>query len=185
VAHRVCPWWLGYLLASPLRRLMYDPAKILATHVRPGMTVLEPGPGMGFFTLELARLVGPSGRVLAVELQPKMLEGLKRRAAKANLLGRVDARLGAKDSMGLTDVSGTVDFALVFAVVHEMPDAGHFFSEVSVALKQGAYLLLSEPAGHVKAAQFNAELEAASQVGLKLMDRPLIPRSHAALLQKL
>src|ERR1700756_208254 len=125
--HGVCPWWIGWFLASPFRRLVQDPALIVTPYVRAGMTVLEPGPGMGFFTLELARLVGPSGRVLAVELQPKMLEGLKRRAAKANLSGRVDAPLGAKDSIGLTDVSGTVDFALVFAVVHEMPDAGHFF----------------------------------------------------------
>jgi hypothetical protein len=62
--HGVCPWWVGYLLASPLRRLQYDPAALLAPYVRTGMTVLEPGPGMGFFTLELARRVGPSGRVV-------------------------------------------------------------------------------------------------------------------------
>ena len=73
MAHRVCPWWLGYLLASPLRRLMQDPVKVVAPYVREGMTVLEPGPGMGFFTLELARLVGPSGRVVAVDIQPRML----------------------------------------------------------------------------------------------------------------
>ena len=73
MAHRVCPWWLGYLLASPLRRLMYDPARILTPHVREGMTVLEPGPAMGFFTLELARRVGPAGRVVAVDIQEKML----------------------------------------------------------------------------------------------------------------
>ncbi len=52
---KVCPWWAGYFLASPLRQLFQDPAKILAPYVREGMTVLEPGPGMGFFTLELAR----------------------------------------------------------------------------------------------------------------------------------
>jgi len=83
MALRVCPWWIGYLLASPLRRrLGQDPVKILSPYVREGMTVLEPGPGMGFFTIPLARLVGPSGRVIAVDLQPKMIESLKRRAAK-------------------------------------------------------------------------------------------------------
>ena len=45
-AHRVCPWWMGYLLASPVRQLVHRPAEILAAHVGPGMTVLEPGPGM-------------------------------------------------------------------------------------------------------------------------------------------
>ena len=49
---------------------------ILSPLVSEGMTVLEPGPGMGFFTLELARLVGPHGRVVSVEMQAKMLEAL-------------------------------------------------------------------------------------------------------------
>ncbi|MFY9643515.1 MAG: hypothetical protein WCD20_15720 [Rhodomicrobium sp.] len=66
--HRVCPWWMGYLLASPIRKWWQDPARILSPYVRAGMTVLEPGPGMGFFTLEIARLVGPSGRLVAVDV---------------------------------------------------------------------------------------------------------------------
>ena len=91
MAHRVCPWWLGYLLASPLRRIVNNPRTLLAPYVSLGMTVLEPDPGMGFYTLELASLVGPSGKVGAVDVQPKMIQGLKRRAAKAGLLTRVDA----------------------------------------------------------------------------------------------
>jgi len=184
MAKRVCPWWLGYLLASPLRRLMCNPAKILAPYVRQGMTVLEPGPGMGFFTLELARLVGPSGRVVAVELQSRMIEGLKRRAARTGLLERVEARLAARDSLGVTDLAGTVDFALAFAVVHELPAPGQFFIEVAQALKLGACLLLAEPTGHVNAVEFEAELQAAAQAGLKVADRPSLRRSRAALLKK-
>jgi hypothetical protein len=45
--HRVCPWWVGYILASPVRKLWQNPVRILKPFVRPGMTVLEPGPGMG------------------------------------------------------------------------------------------------------------------------------------------
>ena len=82
MGHRVCPWWLGYFLASPLRRLLQDPVAITKPYVREGMTVLEPGPGMGFFTLEMARQVGASGRVVAVDVQPRMIAGLKRRLAK-------------------------------------------------------------------------------------------------------
>jgi hypothetical protein len=66
--HSVCPWWVGYLLASPLRKLWQEPARILTPFVRPGMTALGPGPGMGFFTLELARLAGPAGRVVAIDV---------------------------------------------------------------------------------------------------------------------
>src|SRR5664280_1593675 len=133
MTHRVCPWWLGYWLTCPLRRYGQDPHKILEPYVSEGITVLEPGPGMGFFTLALARLVGPSGRVVAVDVQPKMIERLKRRAAKAGLLDRVDARVAPAESMGITDLQGSADFTLAFAVVHEFPDAGRFFAEVAAA----------------------------------------------------
>ncbi len=114
MAHRVCPWWLGYLLASPLRRLLQDPGKILDPYVSEGMTVLELGPGMGFFTLELARRVGPQGRVIAVDVQPKMIEGLVRRAGKAGSDGWIETRLAKEDQLGINDLKAVVDFALAF-----------------------------------------------------------------------
>lgn len=184
MAHRICPWWLGYLLASPLRRLMQDPAKVLASYAQEGMTVLEPGPGMGFFTLELGRLVGASGRVVAVDIQPRMLTTLKRRAARAGLLDRVEARMAAPDTLGITDLAGSVDFTLAFALVHELPAIEPFFAEVAAASKQGAGLLFVEPAGHVKTAASEAELDAAIHAGFKLADRPAIRRSHAASLTR-
>ena len=116
--HNVCPWWIGYLLASPVRRIFNNPDKVLAGHVRPGMIVLEPGPGMGFFTLELARLVGNAGRVIAVDIEPRMLDGLRRRAARAGFLDRVEIRQALPDSLGLADLTAVVDFTLAFAAVH-------------------------------------------------------------------
>lgn len=183
-AKRVCPWWLGYLLASPLRRLMEDPRKLLAAYVRDGITVLEPGPGMGFYTLELARLVGRSGRIIAVDIQPKMLSGLKRRASKAGLLDRIDMRLATSESMPLSDLAGAVDFTLVVATVHEVPDARSFFEQIAAASRIGAQVLLVEPAGHVKPDEFEAELQDAAAAGLSLVDRPSVRRGHAALLKK-
>jgi len=182
--HRVCPWWLGYLLASPVRRIFYQPARILAPHVRQGMTVLEPGPGMGFFTLELARLVGGSGRVIAVDIQSRMLDGLRRRAAKAGVLDRLETRLAAPDSLGLADLAGVVDFTLAFAVVHELPAAAGFFREVARASKPGARLLLAEPMGHVTVALFDAELQAAREAGFTRLEPPALRRSRTALLER-
>jgi predicted O-methyltransferase YrrM len=184
MGHRICPWWLGYVLASPLRRLLLDPVAIIKPHVREGMTVLEPGPGMGFFTLEMARQVGANGRVVAVDVQPRMIAGLKRRLAKAGLLERTEARLAPSDSLGLQDLGGKVDFALAMAVVHEMPSSSRFFAEVVEAMKPGALLLLAEPSGHVKQAAFEAELRDATAAGLEVAGRPAIPRSLAALLKK-
>jgi ubiquinone/menaquinone biosynthesis C-methylase UbiE len=182
--HRVCPWWLGYLLASPVRRLVQNPARILAPYVHEGMTVIEPGPGMGFFTLELARLAGPSGRVVALDIQPKMLAALERRLRKRGLLDRVDVRLVQPGSMSLSDLQGAADFLLAFFMVHELPDAARFFSEAAAALKPRACLLLVEPGGDVKPDTFEAELNAAEQAGLVLANRPSLGRTHAALLRK-
>ncbi|HSB18353.1 MAG TPA: methyltransferase domain-containing protein [Bryobacteraceae bacterium] len=184
MAVHVCPWWIGYLLACPLRRYSQDPEKILGPYVREGMTVLEPGPGMGFFTLEAARRVGGSGRVIAVEIQPKMLHRLKRRAEKAGLRERLDARLAMPESMNLTGLDGQVDFAFAFAVVHEMPGTDSFFLQTARCLKPDGSLLLAEPRGHVKAEGFEKELAAAARAGFSLVERPVIPRSHAALLKK-
>ena len=185
MAHRICPWWLGYILASPIRRWFQDPAATIQPYVRPGMTVLEPGPGMGFFTRELARQVGPRGRVIAVDVQPRMIAGLKRRLAKAGLSDRVDARIASSDSLGVFDLRGQVDFTLAMAVVHETPGPDWFFGQVAEATTPGGTLLLAEPAGHVKEESFGAELEAAAASGFQILERPAMRRLHTALLKKI
>lgn len=185
MAHRVCPWWIGYLLASPVRRWMSgDPESLLAPYLRPGMTVLEPGPGMGYFTLPMARMVGPSGRIVAVDIQAKMLAGLDRRPRKAGLQKQVESRLAQPGSLGLDDLLGSIDFALAFAVVHEVPSTAGFFAETAAALRSGGLLLFAEPAGHVNAEAFEGELKAAQVAGFAEVSRPAIRRSHAALLKK-
>jgi ubiquinone/menaquinone biosynthesis C-methylase UbiE len=184
MAHGVCPWWVGYLLASRVRRWLQDPGAIVGPFVSDGMLVLEPGPGMGFFTLELARRVGPKGRVTAVEVQPTMLAGLKKRAAKAGLTDRIDARLCNKDGLGIDDLAGHVDFALAFAMVHEVPNPDGLFADLHRALKPGGKLLVAEPAGRVRADAFEASLERARGAGFLIEKRPPIRRFHAAVLQR-
>jgi SAM-dependent methyltransferase len=183
MAPRVCPWWLGWLLVSPLRRIVHDPAALLAPFVREGMTVLEPGPGMGFFTLEAARRVGPRGRVVAIDLQPRMLAGLRRRAARAGLAERVEARESNGDVLGIADLAGKVDLVLALWMVHEVPDAGRFFGEVRAALAPGGRVLVVEPRGHVTEAAFGESLAAAARAGLRGAPGPRVWRSVSALLQ--
>ena len=184
MSKRVCPWWLGYFLASRLRRWLENPQEVLEPYVRESMVVLEPGPGMGFFTGELAQQVGPTGRVIAVDVQSKMLQGLRRRLRKAGLAQRVDVRLATSESLGLTDVAAQVDFVLAYAVVHEMPSSSSFFEQASAACKAGARLLLVEPKGHVSREEFEGELRDAAGAGFRLVDRPKTGRGHTALLEK-
>jgi SAM-dependent methyltransferase len=182
MAGHVCPWWLGPLLAAPLRRVLHDPARIVAPLVAEGMTVLEPGPGMGFFTLELARRVGPSGRVVAVDVQERMLAGLRRRAARAGLADRIDARLVPEDSLGVDDLAGKVDLVFAFYVVHELPEPARFFAQIRPLLAPKGTLLVVEPTGHVKVEAFQAELDAAAAAGLSALPGPGIRRSRTAVM---
>jgi ubiquinone/menaquinone biosynthesis C-methylase UbiE len=184
MAHDVCPWWLGYFLASPIRKLRHDPARILEPYVREGMTVLEPGPGMGFFTLEIARRIGAAGRVIAVDVQQKMLDSLRRRAERKGVSDRIELRLATSDALGISDLIKKVDFVLAFAVVHEMPDAEKFFADSFASLKPGGKLLFSEPSDHITAQEFDRSLSLAKRVGFYLNGSPTIRSSISAELVK-
>jgi ubiquinone/menaquinone biosynthesis C-methylase UbiE len=165
MAHKVCPFWVGYLLINPLRKLFENPNKILGPYVQEGMIVFEPGCGMGFFTLPLARMVGPTGRIVATDIQPKMVSTLRRRAQKAGLSGRIELRLIQENGLGITDLSGKVDFAVALHMVHEVPDQASFFTEIRQSLKQDGKLLFVEPKGHVSQDQFEASVTIAEKAG--------------------
>ena len=184
MAHDVCPWWLGYLLASPIRKLFQNPRSILEPFVHEGMTVFEPGPGMGFFTLEMARMVGKSGRVVAVDIQAKMIESLARKAQRRGLSSCLDLRLASNSGMGINDLSGKTDFVLAFAMVHELPDAHHFFKESFAALKPGGRLLFSEPSDHIDKSEFAKSLDYAKKAGFSVESMPNIRSNQTALLRK-
>ena len=181
---RVCPVWVGYLLASPVRKLWQDPAKILRPYVREGMTVLDMGSAMGFFSIPLAQMVGAKGRVVCVDMQPKMLATLEKRARKAGVGERIAARLCSADSLGISDLNGNVDFALAFAVVHEVPDQERLFAELAAVLKPPGTLLVAEPRGHVPEADFQQTLAEAARHGLAVAETPRIAQSRSVLLKK-
>jgi 2-polyprenyl-3-methyl-5-hydroxy-6-metoxy-1,4-benzoquinol methylase len=184
MTERVCPPWIGYLLACPVRELFQNPGTILKPYVRTGMTALDVGCAMGFFSLPLARLVGPTGKVVCVDLQEKMIRRLERRARKAGLADRIQTRVCSTDGLGLDDLVEKVDFALVFAVVHEVPNVSELFSQLHKALKPTGMLLLAEPTGHVSPKDFDTSTSIATQAGFALTDRPRIRRSLTVLLSR-
>jgi len=184
MAEHVCPWWIGYILLSPLRRLSQNPRKILAPYIESGAIVLDVGCAMGFFSLDMAEMAGPEGRVVCVDLQPKMIKALVRRATKAGVIERIDHRVCDKNGLGLEDLRGKVDFALAYAVVHEVPDAEAFFQQINTALRPGGTCLVAEPKGHVSEKKFEETLATAEKAGFELNERLKIGRSHAALLKR-
>ena len=165
----VCPWWLGYLLMCPLRRWWDNPEKMLEPYVREGMTVLDIGSGMGFFSIPAARMVGESGKVIAVDVQEKMLQGLVKRAARAGLAGRVQTLLCGPQGLGVDE---QVDVCLAFNVVHEVPDARSLLQEIRSLLRPSGKLLLAEPSHHVSKADFRATLDLAVAAGFRVVGDP-------------
>lgn len=180
----LCPPWVGYLLVCPLRRLFESPERILGPHVRPGMTVLEPGCAMGYFTLPLARIVGPEGRVLCTEIQPRMLERLEKRARAAGLEDRIEASLTSATDLGLERWTTQVDFVAALHVIHEMADPRRSLDQLYAMLRPGGRMLVLEPRGHVSDDRFALSLEQARGVGFVELAPPQVPRNHVALLEK-
>jgi SAM-dependent methyltransferase len=116
-----------------------------------------------------------------VDVQEKMLTALRKRAGRAALLNRIETRLCGEDAFGLSDLEAKLDFALAFAVVHEVSGPERFFAEIQAALKPGAKLLVAEPKGHVTEDAFARTVSIAQQAGLVLLERPRISSSRAAL----
>ncbi len=180
MSNHICPWWLAYTFDNPMRKLFHRPEKMLGAYVGEGMTVLDIGCGMGYFSIGMARMVGPGGRVISVDIQDKMLAMLKKRAAKEKVSTVIETRLSGPNAIGVEE---KVDFALAFWMVHEVPEKKWFFSELRSALKSGSLLLIAEPVFHVSVRDFRAELDVAESEGFCLEKSPHITFSRAALLR--
>jgi len=183
----VCPWWLAWGLANPIRRWFNNPDQVLGDFVQPGDRILEMGPGPGFYTVPLARQVRASGKVVCVDVQQRMLDGLVRRLAKRELGDRVETHCCARDNGWLDHVKGSMDKAVLIYVLHEVPSPRQTLAEAFAALRPGGKLLLVEPKGHCSPELFAAELWAARQVGFQSARDPAwksLARFHAALLQR-
>ena len=178
----VFPAWKKYFLLNPLRKLSQNPDKILAPYIKQGMTALDFGCGAGYFSLPMAKMAGPSGSVICVDVQDAMLESVKSRAGKAGLAGRIALRKFEQINCGLDGLNGKVDFALAFAVVHEVPDAAVFFKALRGAMAPGGKLLVAEPLRRVSQDEFNASMATAQAAGFTLAETPQIAKTRAALL---
>ena len=184
MTEHLCPYWAGYFLANRLRKLLQNPYKILAPYIKPGVTVLDVGSAMGFFSLPLAEMVGPGGKVVCIDVQPKMLQVLRRRAAEAGLAERIETHVSSEDSIGLQNRDASFDFALAFTMMHEVGNQGNFLREIQQLLKPGAVLLLTEPIKHVSRAEFDRTVSLARQQGFVVTDHPLVRLSHTVVLTK-
>jgi ubiquinone/menaquinone biosynthesis C-methylase UbiE len=141
MSYHAAPWLLRQSREGEERAS----ALLKALAVEPGQTVCDLGCGNGFHTLELARLVGPSGRVLGVDIQPQMLRLLEARAREAEL-EHIETILGALDNPKLP--KDCIDLVLLVDVYHELTQPEPILEVIRAGLK---------PTGRVALVEFRAE----------------------------
>lgn len=180
--NRVCPVERANSLDSRMRRWLQNPTTILAPYVKSGMTVLDVGCGPGFFSVELAKMVGESGKVIAADLQEGMLGKLSKRLAGTGLAGRV--RLVKCDADSI-HVSEGVDFILTFYMVHEVPDKDLFFRQLGSILREDGQFLIVEPKlFHVSKRGFESTLKVAESNGFERYPGPRLFASWTPILKR-
>lgn len=177
-SNRVCPVERAGGLDNRLRALFQNPRRILRPFVGEGMTVIDAGCGPGFFSVEMARLVGESGRVYACDLQEGMLRLVRSKIEGSGLASRTVLHRCLPDRIGL---SVKADFALAFYMLHELPDQGSFFAEMLSLLQPAGRLLVVEPPFHVSKASFASSIGLALDAGFRLLERPRVAFSRTAL----
>ncbi len=176
----VCPWWCCFTFDNPIRKIFHNPTQLLSPYVQDGFTVIDIGPGMGYFTIPLCRLVGKSGKVIAVDIQEQMLNRVKKRAEKAGVFSQLRTVLSTSENLVIDEKA---DFVLTFWMVHEVPDQGKFLWDIKNLMKaQGQYLLV-EPKMHVTERAFEKTIDEAIKAGLRKKERPQIALSRAMLFE--
>lgn len=178
--NRVCPVERSGHLDNRWRRWFQHPRKILKAFIREGMTVLDVGCGPGFFTIEMARMVGESGRVIAADLQEGMLRKLENKIKATELKNRIILHQCADNRIGLEE---KIDFALAFYMVHEIRNQDAFFRELAAILKSEGRLFIAEPPLHVSKKSFERMIERACEAGFAIADRPGILFSKTVVLR--
>ena len=163
------------------RRWLQNPRKILSPYIEEGMTVLDLGCGPGFFSVDIAQMVGKSGRVIASDLQEAMLQKLRDKIQGTELEERITLHRCQKNRIG---VSANVDFVLAFYMVHEVPNQEDFFDEIGSILKPNGQVLIVEPAFHVLKTAFEETIKTARSAGFKPAKRPKILLSKTVILKR-
>ncbi len=176
---RICRVGHAGALDSGLRRLLQNPKRILKPYLGGGMAALDLGCGPGYFTFEIARLVGPGGKVTAADLQDGMLEIMKNKIHSAGF-SNIKLHKCGEDKTGLSE---KFDFILVFYMLHEVPDQPAFLQEIKSLLKEGGHALVAEPDFRVSKEGFQKSVSLMEKAGLRIVKRPSIFLSRAVVVK--
>jgi ubiquinone/menaquinone biosynthesis C-methylase UbiE len=169
-------------LESWLRLFLQKPRKILKKYIRSGMTVLDLGCGTGYFTLEIAKLLNNSGKVIASDVQIGMLELLKQKLQNNLLKRQIEIHRGEENSLYLTE---KVDFILAFYSFHEMKYIDNIISDLTRIVKPETMVFISEQKFHVSKNTFNRIIKKMENNGFEICERPVVFLSRTVVMKKI
>jgi ubiquinone/menaquinone biosynthesis C-methylase UbiE len=175
----ICPAELSGTLDNSFRKLFQNPEKILKPHIGKGMTVLDLGCGPGFFSVEIAKMVTRSGKVIAADLQEKMLEKVTKKIKGTDAESIIETHKCQDDRIGITE---KVDFVLAFWMIHEVPDQEKLFAELKSILKPGGKIFIAEPKFHVSKDAFEKMITIVRNTGFEVSESPRVIISRAVLI---
>jgi ubiquinone/menaquinone biosynthesis C-methylase UbiE len=168
-------------LDTPIRKLFQNPKKILRPFVSKGMTVLDFGCGPGFFSIEIAKMLQRSGKVIAADLQGGMLEKVCEKIQGTALEQSIEIHKCESTKIGITE---KMDLILAFWVIHEVPNPEILFDEFNSILKSDGKLFIIEPKFHVSKKDFERTAGLIKNFGFEIVARPSVSFSRAVVLTK-
>jgi len=166
-------------LNTKLRRILQNPERVLGKYLDKGMTVLDVGCGPGFFSVEMAKIVGKNGKVIAADIQKGMLDKLKDTLNYLSVKNNIVLHKTNKNKIGVNEKT---DFILAFYVLHEVDNQENFFKELKSIMKPKSKFLLSEPVFHVSKNDFEEIVGKAEALGFRILERPKILLSRSVLM---
>ncbi len=176
---RVCPVEHAGVLDMKIRKLFQSPRRILKPYLREGIKALDFGCGPGFFTIDMAKMVGANGHVVAADLQQGMLDRVRKKAVRNGLEDRISFHSCAEEGLNFKK---RFSFILMFYMLHEVPDAEKTLSAMRNHLEKGGRLLVVEPKFHVSGPQFDKTVDLALNCGFDIEDMPAVSMSRAVML---
>jgi ubiquinone/menaquinone biosynthesis C-methylase UbiE len=179
--NRVCPVEIAGSLDNFFRKISQKPKKILKGHIKEGMTVIDLGCGPGFFTMEIARMLNNSGKVIAADLQEGMLEIVRNKIKGSGLEHIIELHKCGENNIGIKEKA---DFVFAFYMIHEVPEKDNLYKEINSLLNENGILYIVEPIFHVSKSEFETMIKKLESFGFEVTDKPRIFFSRAVLVRK-
>ena len=167
----ICPVWGAGGLDNSIRKLVQNPQKILKPYIKYGMTVLDVGCGPGFFSVEIAKMLDSTGKVIAADVQDGMLDKIRKKINGTDLEQRIELHKSDYETIGVVE---KVDFVLTFWMVHEVRNQKKFFEELSSILNPNGLIFIIEPKIHVSKKAFKSMVNLVKESGFTIIESPKV-----------